>query len=243
MKNNYFLLSLIAFAFFTQTAFTQNRDQNRTARTNESVSSLFFSAGGSRCIGDFRSTTQGTLFAEPFNFSLVRYELSLGYRHSFSNRLGYRVSLHHGLYESTDLNQNFPNTTSNITMFTFLGEFDIFQSSAAARPWRVYVYGGGGLAYASINIEGGLDAARNAAGERVTFRTSTFAPIIPAGLGFDMQISPNFNIGVEGGFKYAFSDYLNGVRIAGSQNDMLLNVSITLSYRLCGLFRRGRCGC
>ena len=227
MKTKYILIFFIVFGFSSQEAFSQNRDR----RMNSNVGSLFFSAGASHSLGDFRPSISSNPHLAMVDINNVRYELSLGYRHSFPNRFGYRLSIHHGLYESTDANPGrLPNATSNITMLTALGEFNILQFPNTNRPWRVYVYGGGGLAYASINFGGNLISTM----DNATFRTSELAPIIPFGLGFDVWVSSNFNIGLEGGFKYAFSDYMNGVRLAGSRNDMLANVSLTVSYKLFG---------
>ena len=245
MKKGYLLIFLIVFSFFTQTAFSQNKNRHGLIGGNyNSLSSLFFTVGTSQIAGTLRSVATKSVFDDIFDFNSVRYEVSLGFRHSFANRLGYRISLHHGLYKSIDATQRFPNTTSNITMFTTLGEFNIVQSFTATNPWRIYAYGGLGLAYAFINFDGAMVTEAG----NVTFRTSEFAPIIPVGLGFDMWINSNFNIGLEVGLKYAFSDYMDGVRLAGSQSrlssDVLLNVSLTFSYRLSGnMLRRNRCGC
>jgi hypothetical protein len=226
---------LLILLFSIQEISAQNRNRHGLIGGNyNTVGALVFTGGASYLFGD--------LGRNDININNVRYQFSLGYRQSFANRLGYRISLHYGLYESTDEGSRFADrgfaTTSNIFMFTALGEFNILQSLTARRPWRVYIYGGVGLAYASINSHG------NPVVGGASFNASEFAPIIPFGLGFDRWISPNFNIGVEFGWKYAFSHYMDGIRTAGSQNnDILGNISLTFSYRLSGNLLRRRCGC
>ena len=225
---------LLILLFSIQEISAQNRNRHGLIGGNyNTVSSLVFTGGASYLFGD--------LGGSDINFNNVRYQFSLGYRQLFANRLGYRISLHYGLYESTDEGSRFADirgyaTTSNIFKLTALGEFNVLQSFTARRPWRVYVYGGVGLAYASINSHGNPVNA--------SFKASEFAPIIPFGAGFDTWISPNFNIGLEFGWKYAFSNYMDGIRTVGSQNnDILGNISLTFSYRLSGNLLRRRCGC
>jgi hypothetical protein len=233
MKKGQLLIFFLIFSFFTQTTFAQKRDNEGLIKVNSSVGSLVFTVGAAHCIGDFTGPILGR-----FSFNTIRYEASMGFRHSFPNRFGYRVSIHHGLYESRDADQRLPSTTSNITMFTALGEFNVFQSSTTFRSSRMYVYGGGGWAYASIDFKGNLESSSI---KNVTFKSLESTTIIPVGLGFDIWINSDFNFGVEGGFKYAFSDYMNGVRIAGSRNDILANISLTISHRLFGKEKEREC--
>lgn len=242
MKKKYILFFFIIFIFFTQITFAQDRNRSGLIRKNNGVGSLVFTIGPSYLFGDLGGSTKANPNAfDNLNFNNIRYEVSLGFRHSFNNRLGYRLSFHHGLYESQD-RASLAQTrgyasTSNISMFTALGEINIFQSRTAARPWRIYAYGGGGLAYASIELTG------NPIVGNATYKTSEFAPIVPFGLGFDVWTNSNFNIGLEFGWKYAFSDYMDGIRVRDSANDVLGNVSLTLSYRIFGSdnLRRNNC--
>jgi len=226
-------LFFVIFLFSVQTTFAQNRNRSGLIGTNNSVGSLVFTIGPSYLFGDLGSSaSENSTVFDNINLNNVRYEVSLGFRHSFNNRLGYRLSFHHGLYESLDRGLLAENrgyaSTSNITMFTALGEINIFESFAVRRPWRIYAYGGGGVAHASINLTG------NPATGNATSRTSEFAPIIPFGLGFDIWTNSNFNIGLEFGWKYAFSDYMDGIRIRDSANDILGNISFSISRRLFG---------
>ena len=246
-------LFFVIFLFPIQTTFAQNR--RGLIGTNNNIGSLTFTIGPSYLFGDLGGSVKENPTAfDNINLNNVRYEVSLGFRHSFNNRFGYRLSLHHGLYESADAGlRNEARgyaSTSNITMFTVLGEIDIFQSRAAirsrgagatvaVRPWRIYAYGGGGGAYASIDLTGNSTAGN----PRATSKTSESTPIIPFGLGFDIWTNSNFNIGLEIGWKYTFSDYMDGIRIRDSANDILGNISLTLSYRVFGgdNLRRNNC--
>jgi hypothetical protein len=242
MKNKYTVIFFVIVVFFVQNTFAQNRRGLIGGSYN--VGSLVFAAGPAYLFGDLGgSMKENPTVFDNINLDNVRFEVSLGFRHSFSNRLGYRVSLHHGLYESTDEGLRNDHrgyaSTSNISMFTAWGEFNILQFYDAAYPWRMYVYGGGGFAYASIDLRGS-PVTGNARS-----KTSEFTPIIPFGLGLDVWTSPNFNVGLEVGWKYALSDYMDGIEIIGTQNDILWNASLTLSYRIFGKKMResSNCGC
>jgi len=228
------LSSLLLILFSIQEISAQNRNrQGLISENNNSIGSLVFAGGPSYLFGDLGNGE--------IHLNNIRYQFSLAYRKSFANRLGYRISIHYGLYEATDAGTRDLRAyaiTSNIFKFTALGEFNVLQSLTAQHPWRVYIFGGAGLAYASVNSHGNPIIAPS------SFKPTELAPIIPFGLGFDTWINPNFNIGLEFGWKYAFSNYMDGVRTARSQNnDILSNISITLSYRLSGNKFRRSCGC
>jgi|GEM_PF-6859098 len=230
MKRIFFFF--VIFIFSIQTISAQSGGRGLIGTTNN-IGSLIFTVGPSYMFGDMGGATRENSNAlSSFNASNVRYEASLGLRHSLDYRFGYRVSIHHGLYESRDiasLAHRGYASTSSITMLTAVGEINLIQFLRSAVPWRLYAYGGGGVAYASIDWKGGPMR-----GASDTFKASELAPILPFGLGFDIWTNSNVNVGLEVGWKFALSDYMDGLRIRNTSNDIMGNVSFTISRRLFG---------
>ena len=65
------------------------------------------------------------------------------------------------------------------------------------------------------------------------FKTSGFTPVIPAGLGATLIFTPNINLGVEFGGRYAFTDYLDGYTSQYSKaNDVYYFLNFAITYKL-----------
>jgi len=244
MKDKQIIIVLLVFVFFPLTTLFSQRN-GLIGGKKENIGALVLTAGPSYCFGDLGGSTKANATAmDNINLENVRYVFSLGFRQSFNNKLAYRLSFHQGLYESTDKGSSKDNrgyeSSSNIIKFTALGEFSVFQGFINSQPWRIYIYGGGGLAYASVDLKGSPVRAPNLS------ETSEFTPVIPFGFGFDVWANSNLSLGLEVGWQYAFSDYLDGVQTGGANrnNDILANVSFTLSYRIfSGARSKNKCNC
>ena len=182
---------------------------------------------------------------DDINFKTIRYAFSVGFRHSFENRLAYRISLHQGFYASTDVGTRYDHrgykSTSNILEISALGEFNLIQNHIKKNAFRLYLYGGGGLAYAFINQTG------NPTRTPAISETRAFAPVLPFGFGFETWLNSNLSLGLEMGWQYTFSDFMDGIgtKDFNSQNDILANISLTASYKLSGSigYSRNDCNC
>ncbi len=99
-----------------------------------------------------------------------------------------------------------------------------------------YLYAGVGLSFLNLNTdysgyEGesllpGIMADRNAGSTKTSF-------ILPVGLGLKIDLDSKFTIAVDGGVRFAFSDYLDGVSESGNPdaNDAYILVGAMLYYR------------
>jgi hypothetical protein len=69
--------------------------------------------------------------------------------------------------------------------------------------------------------------------------TSGFTPVIPVGIGINMVYSRSFNIGLELGGRYAFSDNIDGYTSQYSKsNDVYYFLNLTFTYKI----KTGRSG-
>ncbi|MEI7503989.1 MAG: hypothetical protein WCJ61_11960, partial [Paludibacter sp.] len=61
------------------------------------------------------------------------------------------------------------------------------------------------------------------------------APVIPFGFGYQYQISNEFSLGAEVGWKYVISDFVDGLKPPtgnSKSNDIIAGLSFTASYKL-----------
>jgi hypothetical protein len=112
-----------------------------------------------------------------------------------------------------------------------LGDSYLFNQGRSSRGGNLmsalefYVFAGiGGVSYnAKVNDQ---LAAQN-------LQHSGFAPVIPAGLGVNLLFQPEFNVGVEIGGRYAFTDYLDGYTSQySSSNDVYYFLNVTFTYKI-----------
>jgi hypothetical protein len=63
--------------------------------------------------------------------------------------------------------------------------------------------------------------------------TSGFAAIVPAGVGVSVSMTRDYNLGIELGGRYAFSDYLDGYTSQYSKsNDVYYFLNFTFTYKI-----------
>lgn len=244
MRKKQIVIVFIILLLFPTVLFAQRK--GLLSDKDRYNASLVFSLGPSYCFGDLGGSVKpNPTPLDDFAWKNLRYAFSAGFRQSF-NRFSYRVSLHQGLYASTDKDSRYAyrgyESTSNVMELTTLAELDVVQGFIGINPYRLYAFGGGGLAYAAVDMTGSKASAPN------VFQTSDFTPVIPFGFGFDMWISSKWNLGLEMAWQYAFSDFMDGVKTGGNdaQNDILANLSFTLSYKILGRNahdKYSRCNC
>ncbi len=225
------ILFIILFSLSYTPIFSQRN--GLIGKTDKSERALIFTLGPSYCFGDVGGSAKANANAlEDIQFKNIRYAFSLGFRQSFNNRFGYRISLHQGLYSSTDKGSRYDQRgyayNSNIFEVTALGEFNPFQGNISQLPYRIYIYGGAGVAAAFIHFTGKEVSPPNSS------KTSEVAPVIPFGFGYEMGIKPKVKLGLEVGWQYAFSTYMDGIKTKSGNNDFLGNISFTLAYKLSG---------
>ena len=74
---------------------------------------------------------------------------------------------------------------------------------------------------------------RNAALAAAGLTNSGFTGVIPVGLGVNLLFKPEYNLGLELGGRYSFSDYLDAYTSQqSSSNDVYYFLNVTFTYKI-----------
>ena len=179
-------------------------------------------------------------------FLQTRFSTNLSVKYRISQVINARVSLSYGLLHATDergSNQarGYEATTSIIEP-ALIGEY-YFIKNRAETSYLFNKGRGKGLirlvksldAYAFTGI-GGLSYSvdpNKALSENILFVPSGFTAVVPLGVGANLSAYPNFKLGIELGFRYAFTDNLDGYPSQfSSANDVYYFFNFNVTYRL-----------
>lgn len=90
----------------------------------------------------------------------------------------------------------------------------------------LYAFAGiGGVSY-SVKGNDDLESSPN-------FTDGGFTAVIPAGIGANLLVTPDYNLGIEIGGRYAFSDFLDGYTSQYSKsNDVYYLFNVTFTYKI-----------
>jgi hypothetical protein len=113
-----------------------------------------------------------------------------------------------------------------------LGDSYLFSSGKSKRRTNLFsaleFYAFTGIGGLSYNVKGNaiLEADPK-------FKKSGFTAVIPVGVGVNLLFKPEYNLGVELGGRYAFSDYLDGYTSQhSSSNDVYYFLNVTFTYKI-----------
>lgn len=205
-------------------------------RRSTSVSSLTFSAGPGFLFGD----TQGSIFNTSNYSSVHNYDVSLGFRQKFQNNFGYKASLNFGNQVGDDVGSKMIargyTFESQIFQASVSGEYSITWGGGSYGRYRksmsnlIYGFLGAGVLNSSINYTNLPTASTG-----TTYASKDTAPVIPFGFGYQYQISREFSLGAEVGWKYVVSDLVDGLKPptgSSKSNDIIAGLSFTAAYKL-----------
>jgi hypothetical protein len=212
-------------------------------RRYEAIASI----GTTQFFGDVGGFTKGDniLGLKDISFKQTRINFNVGLRYKILNNLAVRLSLTYGLFHATDERgsnegRGFEARTSFFEPL-MLGEYYFIKSSKEEsylfdknRPaqtgeiWSsldVYAFTGiGGLSYF---VKGNDKLVA------MGMKKSGFSAVLPVGVGFKLLIRPDWDLGLEFGARYAFSDYLDGYTSQySSSNDVYYFFNVTFIYRI-----------
>jgi hypothetical protein len=104
---------------------------------------------------------------------------------------------------------------------------------------NVYVFGGGGVAYATSTVVGDPDKDHFVDTKPVT------TPLLLTGIGYQYRLSRNFAVGLDLSYEYYFSDYVEGFTTSWSKsNDVGYGAMFTFSYYFTRIyFQTKKCRC
>ncbi len=159
-------------------------------------------------------------------------------RHNMSNRFSLRGNLLYGKLKGDDANYdrnksraaNFESTLielSAIGEYEFRGNKRWSESGTFTKTWSPYIFGGLGANFG--NPEGELTGTGDI--DEKDFGNTHLA--IPLGLGIRFDLSRKVNLGFEFGERFAFSDYLDGIKNNGDpdDNDVYNFGGVVLAFR------------
>jgi hypothetical protein len=178
-------------------------------------------------------------------FLQTRYDASFSVKYRVTRDVNIRVSLSSGLFRATDQRgSNEGRRFESRTTFmepALMGEYYFIRNGAE----NSYLFNKG-KSHSHMNVfkrldfcfftgVGGLFYTINA-NERLAAHgldPNGTALVIPIGLGGDFAAFPSFNLGAEFGFRYSFSDNLDGYTSQySSSNDVYYFFNLTATYRL-----------
>ena len=205
------------------------------------------SAGMSQFFGDVGGYTQGenALGFKDFIINQTSYNVNGQLKYRIIERVTARVSFTYGsLHASDEKGSNEGRgyeATTSIFEPALMAEYYIkksqnmnsylYQRGRKSRfgnflsTMDVYAFTGfGGLSYNVTPNEALLERG---------LPTSGFTAIIPVGVGVNISMSRDYNLGLELGGRYAFSDYLDGYTSQYSKsNDVYYFLNFTFTYKI-----------
>ena len=150
-----------------------------------------------------------------------KFNLNLGLQYFFNTRISARVEAQWFSLEGADsetgengkINRNLSFVSNNYEL-NAVGIVQAFPNATRyyQRPaFNVYGFAGIGLLYFNPKAEyqGKKYALQPIQTEGVSYSRVTI--VIPYGIGIKYKINPFFNIGLEGGFRQTFTDYIDDV--------------------------------
>ena len=199
-------------------------------------------------IGTYRKTENYLGFRD-LSYLQTRYNINANLKYRLTREFNARISFAYGMFHATDergSNENRPYEAAT-TFFepTLLGEYYFIKNRSESSylfvkrkgrfVWSLLrsldFYGFAGIGGISYNVKAN-DALVDAMND-YNMPDSGFDFVIPGGIGATLVYTPNLNIGLELGGRYAFTDYLDGYTSQFSKaNDVYYFLNFTLTYKM-----------
>ncbi len=213
MKRVYLLLFLVVFIFPTANA------QLWKLRRYE----LFAGFGTSQIFGDIGGYSQGenALGFKDLSISKTRFNIRAGMRYRIIERVGITFNINYGYLHSSDekgsnIERGFESSTSLFEP-NIVGEYYFLKNSAESsyrfeKGQQIFstfvsrldacIYTGFGPALFKVKPNDELST--------VIEKDSGIALAVPVGIGLNYLMSPNSLLGLDFGFRFTTSDYIDG---------------------------------
>ena len=224
----------IILVFFLSLNLQAQRRNGLIGRRVDSQGMLTFSIGPGTLLGDAGSSRNFlNYFENTFVDGFHNFDMSLGFRHILQDGFSYKANFDWGNYSGADRNTDLSyrgfSNISNVIELSGRGEYSLYfgRRFSRSQPHSVYLFLG----------VGALESFTKYTGQSQLFdeeHTPVFGIFIPAGIGYQYQIDPDFTIGAELGWQYAFNDFVDGfhsIRYSKS-NDVLSSLKFTISYKI-----------
>jgi hypothetical protein len=241
--SNYFmnrsLVVIILFCIMAQISEAQLWKQKRFEALASVGTSQFFGD-----IGGF-SNKANILGFKDFSFLQTRFNLNAGLKYKIMKDLNVRLNMTYGMLHATDKHgaNESRGLESSTTIFepAVIGEYYFIKSKLGDSysfnagkgatmkdlfsALEFYAFTGfGGLSY---NVKGNDKLVA------LGMKSSGFTAVIPIGAGMNLLFRPEYNLGLEIGGRYTFSDYLDGFTSQqSSSNDVYYFLNVTFTYKI-----------
>jgi hypothetical protein len=234
------VVAIILFCNLIQVSFGQDlwRRQRYEAIAGIGTTQFFGDVGGF-------SRGKNILGFKDISFSQTRFNFSLGLKYRVLEDLNLRINMAYGMLHATDshgsnVGRGYEAATSILEpslmaeyyfIKSSLGNSYLFSSGkggynknlASALEFYVFL----GIGGVSFNVD------KNAKLEALGMQSEGFSPVIPVGVGATLILKPQYNLGLELGGRYAFSDYLDGFTSQhSSSNDVYYFLNVTFTYKI-----------
>lgn len=233
-----FIITIITLSVITTHMVGQRRNGMVLRRSN-SEGSIVAGMGPSFLGGDASSP-----YLNSFKNGLYNSNISVGFRQKFesfsssyysSTFFSYLASIDFGKYSSTDAgsqtlsDRGFSNI-SNILETSVRGEYSLAIGTPNGHytPNILFGFLGFGALYSSTDFTN-FHKVRS-----YQIKNNTVAAFIPFGFGYQYQINPLWTVGAEIGWRYALSDFVDGLNTKENSrsNDVLYGLKLFGSYRI-----------
>jgi hypothetical protein len=158
----------------------------------------------------------------PRSLGLVKYGLNIGLERYVTNRIGgrldfnwYRISGDDAKADDDRVVRNLSFASNNLELSTSL-VINVLPNGLRfyqRPPFNLYVWLGFGVTYINPKTQynGETVALQPLKTENVSY--SKWQPIIPGGAGIKVKAGPFFNLGLEGGVRKTFTDYIDDISV------------------------------
>jgi hypothetical protein len=203
--------------------------------------------GTTQIFGDIGGFSKGDnlLGLKDISFRHTRFNINTSFKYRILSDVSVRLNLAYGFFHSTDvrgsnIDRDFesrtrlfePSLTGEYYIIKNKAENSFLMTKGADNPsmsllslFDLYVFAGiGGLSY---HVKPNDNLAPH-----VT-KTDGFTLVIPAGVGADLNYTSMFNVGVELGGRYTFSDNIDGYSsIYSESNDVYYFLNFKFTYKI-----------
>jgi hypothetical protein len=192
------------------------------------------------------SNGENIIGLKDMSFLQTRVNVNANAKYRISQAFNARLSLSYGKLKATDERGSNPERgyEASTTVFepALICEYYFIKNKAEnsytfVNSGRKFLktlfssldfYAFGGIGGASYSVKPN-EALENSGG----FNSGGFTAVIPAGVGTTLIYSPDLNFGFEIGYRYTFSDYLDGYTSQySSANDVYYFLNFNITYKL-----------
>lgn len=213
--------------------------------------------GAANYLGEIGGKTgEGSVFLKDMNLKQTNKSVGASFRYGFSPRIAAKLQINYVRIQGADsLSKEPARVARNLSFRTEIfeamitGEFtywtiaDLKRRSRKRLGFESYVFTGiGGLLYYPFaDYNGTWYALRPLATEGIDKQYNQFTLAIPLGIGANLNLNNKFKIGLEIGYRFTFTDYLDDVSSRyASPSDLPYVESVQLADRSAAAYNSGK---